>query len=67
MSSLLRSRFLFVSALVLAWLGCAVWLQIGFGGVAAHEDHTCPDGYPDTPVIEAHVDQADINSGEYRL
>ena len=64
MANLLRSRLVLVSALAIVWLGLAIWLQAGSGGVGAHEEHACPDDYPDTPVLDGHIDQADIDSGD---
>ena len=29
----------------------------------AHEPHTCPDGFPDAPILSGHIEHGDIVDG----
>src|SRR5439155_21871563 len=33
----------------------------------AHGPHRCPEGFPETPALPGHLEQADIVSGRLRL
>ena len=39
-------------------------LVIMAANASAHEDHRCPEGFPDTPMLPGHVEHADIVSGQ---
>ncbi len=47
------------------WLIVALTITIIFvtPTASAHEPHECPDGYPETPVLPGHIDQAKIVDG----
>lgn len=51
--------------LVLALLLVAIWSSISTA--SAHERHECPAGFPDSPVLSGHLEQADIDAGKYDL
>lgn len=38
-----------------------------FSAAAAHDRHECPAGFPDSPVLSGHIEQADIDAGKYSL
>ena len=67
MTALIRSRFILISIFMIATLGLAVWSQSDSSEVAAHDEHACPDGYPDSPSFDGHIEQADIDSGELKF
>lgn len=40
------------------------WLLLIPSKVRAHEPHNCPEGFPDSPVLWGHIQQAQIVNGE---
>lgn len=50
-------------SLCLVLIGCVLMLFTVQPQARAHEDHDCPEGIADIPAIDAHVDQADIVTG----
>ncbi len=49
----------------LALLLAGIWSS--FSTASAHDRHECPAGFPDSPILSGHIEQADIDAGKYSL
>lgn len=52
------------TALLVSWL---VVLASAPGMIHAHEPHTCPEGFPETPALSGHLEHADLVSGRLKF
>src|SRR6266849_969192 len=53
---------------MLGILGIAVLALISLPlSTSAHVPHRCPEGFPDTPALPGHLEQADLGSGRLRF
>lgn len=51
--------------ILLALLLAGIWSS--FSAASAHDIHECPAGFPDSPILSGHIEQADIDAGRYGL
>lgn len=52
---------IFTKSFGITFAACLILIT---GKIQAHQDHVCPDDFPDSPILPGHIDQHDIASGK---